>query len=88
MTQIWMYKKEALSNITIIIISMTLIWMLDDKAFFEIAKRNFHRPDNNAVKKVKSVLMPSSYLTRERLKTDKLDEFCCKGSCHKKLAST
>jgi hypothetical protein len=59
MTQIWMYKKEALSNI----ISMTLIWMLDDKAFFEIAKRNFHRPDNNAVKKVKSVLMPSSYLT-------------------------
>jgi hypothetical protein len=32
--------------------------------------------------------MPSSYLTRESLKTDKLDEFCCKGSCHIKLAST
>jgi hypothetical protein len=62
--------------------------MLDDKAFFEIAKRNFYRPDNNAVKKVKSVLMPSSYLTRESLKTDKLYECCCKGSYHKKLAST
>jgi hypothetical protein len=37
MTQIWMYKKEALSNI----ISMTLIWMLDDKAFFRNSEKEF-----------------------------------------------
>jgi hypothetical protein len=48
------------------------------KPFFEIAKRNFHGPDTNIVQKVKSVLIPSSYLTRESLKTDKLDEFCRK----------
>jgi hypothetical protein len=57
------------------------------KPFFEIAKRNFHGPDNNAVKN--KICIDAFFLTPEILKTDKnLMSSTVKEVATKKLAST